>query len=185
MKSGFLVGLMASAIFTGAFIQSVGASANDLPAKASTDLTYDQVRMIEVLDLKPTYKYSRQSRTSMAQYQGAVDVSVAVEGNICGGVAKTLGTTFHKPAPSSTNQTPIVALVVGRKANVGEMCLQYSKRSEVTFPLQFWIYETPGVPIDQGLGVIESWDYITGKSGQKEIRIQGKAGKLSVVAVDL
>lgn len=157
------------------------ALALDLPPTSDAATRYNAVSIMSVLSATANVKYNPPSATSMAFYEGTVEVLVKAEGNICGADPSSIG--LFKTA-DGTKTT--IHLVVGKgNAPDREFCLQYSKPAEVKFKLTVYEYEFPGQTIDQSLGILNYFDGMNGNQGSVDIRIKGQNGSLKLELVEL
>ncbi|RYZ84740.1 MAG: hypothetical protein EOP04_17430 [Proteobacteria bacterium] len=148
----------------------------DLKAGSQARVNYSNVNIMKINSIKENIVYSPQSKTSVAIYQGTVEVNVTVEGNTCGDDAQTLGTLF-----SRMDNKLYVGLVTGAGSTKMKMCPQYSAPTEVSFLLNVYAPEFKGEDVNTGLGIVSFSDNFSGTRGEADIRLQAKDGKFKVV----
>lgn len=160
---------------------TTNALASDLPPTSDATTRYDAVSVMSIISATANVTYNPPSTTSMAFYEGSVDVVVKVEGNICGADPTSIG--LFKTAEGT--KTTIHLMVGKRNAADREFCLHYSKPAEVKFKLTVYEYESPGQTVDQSLGILNYFDGMSGNQGRIDLRIKGQNGSLKLDLVEL
>ncbi|MDX9731327.1 MAG: hypothetical protein RBT63_06110 [Bdellovibrionales bacterium] len=177
LKDTIATALLVTASLTSTVFSS-HANAADLEGGARAEKLFSFVKIYNFLGATSEAQYTPANPRSVALYQGTVEIELLVEGNICSGDPASFGLIHNHDGKHD-----LLSLVT--TATKGSMCLHYSKPTKIFLPLDIYIPEFSGQPVDRSLGVIKYFDQSIGQSVYIDIRFQASNGVSKIVPVEL